>query len=159
MFAKTDENSAGMSNFSASVSASLVVVLTALSLKSYFFFVPFETGFNFLSLMAALTLVGWILLVLAPPLLLISSPSKWTSRRTVLLIVSATVWTFATSAIKIYGLVVTGRLWADYLALYPIMIFVEWILPAFYVLLALNLSRQSKRAALAASVSATPQHN
>ena len=157
---KLDESSIGMTNFTTSLFASVVVLLTALSLKSYFFFVPFETGFNFLSLMAALTLVGWILLVAAPPLLLLSPQSKWTSRRTALLIVSASVWTFATTAIKVYGLAISGRLWADYLALYPIMIFVEWILPAAYVLLALSLQKQSKRSAAAASAAAAaPQHH
>lgn len=155
----TSEQRSALSNFSASLLASVVVVLTAFSLKSYFFFVPFETGFNFLSLMATLTLIGWIILVTVPPILL-AMRSKWNSRRTALLIVSASVWTFATTAIKVYGLAISGRLWADYLALYPIMIFVEWILPAAYVLLALSLQKQSKRSAAAASAAAaTPQHH
>lgn len=124
-----------------------VVVLTALSLKNYFFFLPFENGFGFLSWMAALTLFGWIALVTVPPVILFLEwfNPRWTWIRAASLMATATIWTLSTVIIKIYGLAVSGEFWVGYLFDTPIMVFVEWILPGYYIYVALQLFKKGER--------------
>jgi hypothetical protein len=138
------EDSQANFNFQISLYASLVVCLVALSFQSYFLFVPFANGVNFLAVMAFLTQIGWLLLVAVPPLLLSKKSANWTGGRVALFIFASTLWTVSTLIIKIYGLVTAGQLWASYLVAYPIMIFVEWILPIFYVVLAVRLARSNR---------------
>ncbi len=142
--------------FSLSLMGSLVTALAILTYQNYFLFVPFANGISVLSFLASLTILGWVSLLIAPPLILargmdkgqtnaVSSKSEWTGRETLNLIVLGTLWTSTTLAIKVYGLVVSGSLWAGYLLTYPILIFVEWLLPGFYVFVALNLMSEAKK--------------
>jgi hypothetical protein len=131
--------------FRVSLVASLISVLVILSFQSYFLFVPFENGFNFLSLMGAITIVGWVLLIFGPSLVLFGGAKNapWSLWRSISLIFFGTLWTAATTVIKIYGLAVSGQLWASYWLSYPILLFVEWLLPIYYVLLSIRLLRAS----------------
>jgi hypothetical protein len=128
--------------FRVSLYASVVSVLIVLSFKDYFLFVPFSNGVDFLSVMGAFSLLGWVSLVVAPPLLLSNQAARWTSSKKWLLVAAASLWTFSTLLIKIYGLAVTGQLWANYLIVYPVLIFFEWVLPVYYVLLAFKLAKE-----------------
>jgi hypothetical protein len=119
----------------------MIVVLTALSFKSYFLFVPFQYGFNLLSTLGFISLIGWLSLTVVPPLMLASRSASWGVGKSVLLIVASSLWTLSTLIIKIYGLATAGQLWASYLILYPILIFVEWILPIYYVVIAIRLAK------------------
>lgn len=123
--------------------ASLVTALVVLSFRDYFLFVPFANGFNYLSFLGALSELGWILLIAVPPMLLSNKDAKWTSGRKWFFIFVSSLWTIATVLIKIFGLVTTGQLWANYLVVYPVMFFVEWILPLYYVWLAFKLGSKT----------------
>ena len=127
--------------FRTSIYASTIVVLIALSFKSYFLFVPFQYGVNLLSTLGFLSLLGWISLAAVPPLMLASKSSSWGVGKSVLLIIASSMWTLSTLVIKIYGLATAGQLWASYLILYPILIFVEWILPIYYIVVAIRLAK------------------
>jgi hypothetical protein len=61
-----------------------------------------------------------------------------------LLIITSSLWTVSTLIIKIYGLVVFGQFWANYLVVYPILAFLEWVVPVYYVVLAVRLRRYTK---------------
>jgi hypothetical protein len=131
-------NSSKSDVFRLSLAASLVSALIILSFRQYFFYLPFQNGFNLLSILGFLALLGWISLVIVPPILLLET-ENWTLRRHVLFLISVSVWTLSTLAIKIYNLLTFGQIWADYLILYPALFFVEWLLPAYYIYLSLSL--------------------
>lgn len=130
--------------FVVSLLGSTVVLLTALSFPQYFIFVPFTNGVNLLSFFGAGTLLGWGLLVVGPPLVLRTSIQGWNFSKTLTLVVFVSIYPFFTTAVKVYGLVVLGQLWAEYLVAFPIMIFVEWVLPISYLFLARSLSLQNR---------------
>ncbi len=127
-----------------SIYASLLVALISLSFKSYFYFIPFQNGVNLLSILGFFSLAGWVLLAIVPPLLLNSNLSKWSIGKSTMLIIASSIWTLSTLAIKIYGLATVGQLWASYLLLYPILIFVEWILPIYYIVVAVRLAKAKR---------------
>ena len=129
--------------FRVSLYASVVSVLIILSFRDYFLFVPFRNGFDFLSVMGAISLLGWISLVVVPPLMLANKSARWNGARKWVFIAAVSLWTFATLLIKIYGLAVTGQLWAQYLIMYPALIFIEWVLPIFYISLAFSLAKNT----------------
>jgi hypothetical protein len=138
----TKNASVNVSVFFASVMASTVVVLTALTIRDYFFFIPFEYGINFVSILGAFTLLGWITLTVGPPVITyFAARSSWNSLKVWLLIVTATIWTISTTIIKIYGLAALDEWWGAYLGKYPIMLFIEWILPIAYVVYAWRIRR------------------
>lgn len=129
--------------FRVSLYASLITTLVVLSFRDYFLFVPFANGFTYLSFLGALSMLGWILLIAVPPMLLANKDARWSGSRKWLFIFASSLWTFATLLIKIYGLATTGQLWANYLIVYPVMFFVEWILPIYYVFLAIRLGAKT----------------
>ena len=118
--------------------------MVVLSFRDYFLFVPFKNGVDFLSVMGALSIVGWVLLILGPPFLLANRTVPWGNSRVWLLIATSTLWTFSTLLIKIYGLIAFGQFWGTYLIYYPILFLVEWVLPIFYVAMAFKLRKSEK---------------
>ena len=139
---RTNDVSANVSVFFASVMASIVVLLTALTIRDYFLFVPFAEGYDFVSILGAFTLLGWITLTAGPPVITyLAARSSWDSLKVWLLIVTASIWTVSTTTIKIFGLYAYGAWWGGYLGTYPIMFFIEWILPIAYVVYAWRIRR------------------
>ena len=126
--------------FKVSIAASAVTALIILSFRQYFFYIPFQNGFDAISTFGFLALLGWISLVVVPPIVL-SGAEKWTTRRHVIFLISVLMWTGSTLAIKIYTLSTVGQIWADYLVAYPALFFVEWLLPGYYVFLAVTLRK------------------
>lgn len=132
--------------FRLSIVISTVLFLVTLTFKSYFYFVPFQAGVSLLSILQALTLIGWVLLVAAPPLFF-ASEYRWTSKKYYLFLASVLLWTATTFAIKINTLITFGQIFAGYLTTYPVMIFFEWIAPAIYAYIAYKVYRPELRRA------------
>jgi hypothetical protein len=139
-----------MNSLTASVIASVVVALTALSFPQYFLIVPFANGVNVLSLLGLATTVGIVALIVLPPLLL-RQPNSWSIAKSMFFLFSVSLYTLSTLLIKLYTLATLGRIWADYLIIYPILFFIEWLLPTVYVIFGLRQIRfaslESKKAA------------
>lgn len=121
----------------ASLIASVVTAFTALSFPQYFLVAPFANGVNLLSWLGFLTTLGIVSLILLPPLFL--RRDTWSKAKTIFFVFFVSLFTLSTALIKIYTLVTMGTVFADYLILYPILFFIEWILPILYVSLAFRL--------------------
>ena len=119
------------------------LLLISLTFKSFFFYVPFANGFSVLGLFQSIALLGFVSLIAAPPLFFASS-SNWGRAKFALFAASVSLWTLGTLLIKVYGLITAGKLWANYLLVYPVMIYFEWIAPVFYIFLGLAFYRSSK---------------
>lgn len=124
--------------FMLSLAASVIGALAILSFPRYFFYVPFSSGINTGSVLAFMTMIGWISLLLAPPLF-VGLTVMWSKRRSYWLMASVLLYPVATVMVKISSLVLYGEIWAEYLVTYPILFFLEWLLPAAYVYLAIRL--------------------
>ena len=123
------------SNLKLSLILSTALFLVTLTFKSYFYFVPFQAGVNLFSILQALTIIGWISLIAAPPLFF-ASDYRWTRNKFYLFMVSVLLWTGTTLIIKINTLISFGQIWTGYLTTYPVMIFFEWIAPLIYAVIA-----------------------
>lgn len=132
-----------LSTLKVSILISVSLFLVTLSFKSFFYYVPFANGFNLLSSLQALTVLGWILLVAAPPLFFASS-LPWSKSKLVLFFTSVGLWTASTLLIKVYTFATLGKIWAEYLTVYPVMIYFEWIVPFFYIWLGVKMRRVSE---------------
>lgn len=125
--------------FTASVIASVVTALTVLSFPQYFLLVPFANGVTILSSLGFATTIGLVTLIVLPPLFLLGKDS-WSMAKTLIFVFSVSLFTLSTAIIKIYTLVTMGTIWADYLIVYPILFFIEWLLPTLYVILGFRMS-------------------
>lgn len=121
-----------ISHLQLSFLISISLFLITLSFKSYFYFRPFELGFNLLSMLQFLTIIGWISIIALPPLYF-ASEYKWSTSKYYSFLGLTTLWTTSTVLIKVYTLINLGQVWAGYLATYPVMIYFEWIIPIVYV--------------------------
>lgn len=120
-----------------SILLSVSLFLITLTFRGYFYYTPFSSGFNLLSILQFLTICGWILLVAIPPLAF-SSEFKWSSAKYWFFLFSVTLWTLSTLLIKVYTVTTLGTLNYQYLTTFPILIYFEWLVPALYVYLAFN---------------------
>ena len=124
----------------ASVIASVVTALTVLSFPQYFLVAPFASGVNLLSSLGFVSTIGILTLIVVPPLFLARQDS-WSTAKGLTFVFSVTLFTVSTALIKLYTLLTMGRVWAEYLFAYPILFFIEWLIPIFYVILAFKLKR------------------
>jgi hypothetical protein len=99
-----------------------------------------------MSILQALTIVGWVALIAAPPLFF-ASEGRWTTKKYYLFLTSVLLWTVVTVVIKIASLISYGQLWVGYLTTYPVMIFFEWIAPLIYAYIAYKEYRPERRSA------------
>jgi hypothetical protein len=139
-----------ISTLKMSILISVSLFLVTLSFKNFFYYVPFSNGFSLLSTLQAFTVVGWILLIAAPPLFF-AIPQPWNQAKFILYFTSVSLWTVATFLIKIVTLVSYGKIWAEYLTTYPVMFYFEWIVPAFYVWLGIQMYKAVKSSAKSAT--------
>ena len=135
--------------FFVSLILSIASASIVLSFRKFFFYVPFAGGFGFRETFAFIALLGWIALVVIPPLLL-RRIERWSDLKTGLLIGAASLYTLATLAIKVNNTVLYGDPFVLYLVNYPALFFLEWLLPAFYISCALLLRKQAAIEAKAA---------
>jgi hypothetical protein len=124
-----------------SLTMSFVLVLIVLSFKSYFLFVPFTGGY--LAILQFLMQVGMVLLIVAPPVLLRNRADLSNAWRA-WFIVSTTMWTVTTLAIKLATFISFGEVWYQYAITYPIFLFLDWILPGIYLWMFFKLVRAPK---------------
>jgi hypothetical protein len=126
-----------VSHLQLSILLSISLFFITLTFKSYFYYLPFSQGVSLLAILQFLTLPGWVLLIAVPPLAF-ASEYKWTQSKYVFFLVSVSLWTLSTLAIKIYTLATFGQVPYQYLVTFPILFYFEWIVPALYVYLALT---------------------
>ena len=135
-----------LSSSDLSIALATFIALAIMSFRQFFFYVPFENGLTVSTFLSFMAMLGWVSLVLAPPILL-SLKSGWTSAKSNLLIAAVLIYPVATTSVKIYTLSTYGRIWAQYLAQYPILFFIEFLVPAIYVIVAINLKRRNSHSA------------
>lgn len=140
---------AKISIFFVSLMLSVVSATIVLSFRQFFLYVPFAGGVSFREIFAFVSQVGWISLLVVPPLLL-RRVEGWSRLKTAVLIASASLYTFATLAIKANNVAMYGDPFAMYLLNYPALLFLEWLLPAFYIGSALLLRNLAIRSAASA---------
>ena len=126
-----------VSHLQLSILLSISLFLITLTFKAYFYYTPFSSGIGLLPLLQFLTLCGWIALVAAPPLFL-ASEYRWTTLKYWGFLLCVTLWTISTLIIKLNTLINIGTINYQYLTTFPIMIYLEWIVPAIYVYIAVT---------------------
>ena len=124
-------------SYKVSLWVSLWISSVVLSFKQYFFLVPFASGFTLFGFIQALTVLGWIFLIVGPPIVLRGS-GEFTQSRLVGLIFFGSFWTCTTVLIKIMELILYKQVWLDYMVEYPVFVVMEWIVPAYYLAVGLK---------------------
>jgi hypothetical protein len=131
--------------FGVSVATSIVTIFVVASFPKYFFYVPFANGVDALSFFSFTSMVGWIALVVAPPLFL-WKPKVWGTPKAVFFILLTLFYTLSTLGVKAASLALYGKIWADYLVVYPVLALIEWGFPIFYILVSIRLSSNARSA-------------
>mgnify|MGYP000455707615 CR=1 FL=1 len=134
---KASARSAYESKFSAdqriSALISLVMVLHVLTYKSFFFINPFSAVTPWLAFEQVLSMLGWISLILAPPLLLLYKEKL--GRFNLFFLLSWLIWPVAIVLIRVSLLASTGNAFVGYLSTYPIFIFSDIVVPVIYFMM------------------------
>jgi hypothetical protein len=115
-----------------SLGLSAVTLLIIFSFRDYFLYIPFQDGFSVFAFLGFTALVGWISLVVFPPVFF-SDNKPWNSFKTILFFLAIGLYTASTLCVKIYSLATIGTFYANYLVLYPALFLIEWLVPGFYV--------------------------
>jgi hypothetical protein len=121
---------------------STVLVLNTFTFLDFFFYNPFALGFTALAVAQAVSLAGWVLLIVAPPLLLTLRPTGVAASS--LFLAAALAWPVAVIAIRIVLLFQQGDVSVMYLFNFPIFIFTDIIAPIIYVLMWRSISRTTR---------------
>lgn len=130
-------NSYKVNIFKISLGLSVISSLIILSFREYFFYLPFQGGFTLFSFLGFAALIGWVSLVLLPPIFFLSEKT-WSSLKTVSFLTAVTLFTASTLGVKVYNFATSGAFFADYLVVYPALFFFEWLLPSFYIFVVLK---------------------
>jgi hypothetical protein len=115
---------------------SVLTLLVILSFPSYFLYLPFQDGFSLFAFLGFTALLGWISLVVLPPIFF-ANP-VWGTGKKVVFIAAVSLYTLSTVGVKWVSLFTIGTFYADYLVIYPVLIFIEWLLPIFYIYVAVR---------------------
>ena len=134
-------------HYDISILVSVFVVGVVLTFPNYFFFTPFQNGVNVLAILQALTMLGWISLIVTPLVMFRKEDVVWDRNRFYIFAILVSLWTLSTALIKIYNYANFGLWFAGYLWVYKIFIIFEWVLPAFYIWLATDLLDSSAKPA------------
>lgn len=127
--------------FEISLALSVITVLVILSFPSYFLYLPFQDGIGLFAVLGFFALLGWVCLVVLPPVFF-ADVKRWTTKKNIAFIAVVSLYTLSTLGVKLASLITIGEFYGDYLIIYPVLIFIEWILPVFYIFVAL---RQGKK--------------
>jgi hypothetical protein len=120
-------------DFRFSLLTSIYLLFIVLSFREYFFFLPnFSRPQTLIALTQIFTTIGWIALIVAPPILLRKSQVMGRSR-SLLFLASVLIWPLSTMAIKVLNYYYFDAPYIDYLGVHPLFILFEYVIPAVYV--------------------------
>jgi hypothetical protein len=109
-----------------------VLVFQILTFPTFFFLNPFSNSLSvFLTVAQIATMVGWILLLIAPPVLLALRETIG-KNFTLYLSIVALVWPAALLLVRFAVLSLTGDPAINYLFNYPIFMFSDIVVPILY---------------------------
>jgi hypothetical protein len=112
---------------------SIYVLFIVLSFREYFFFIPtFTRPHPVIAYVQVLTAIGWVLLILLPPLALLKR-SSWSRGASWLILISALVWPISTLIIKVLNFFFYGNPFVGYLGDHPLFLLMEYGIPALYL--------------------------
>jgi len=127
--------------FAVSLAISVFGVAVILSFSNFFFQVPFQGRFApFREVFAFVSQIGWVLLLLVPPIML-RKIRNWSASKSIILISSVIIYPASLLVLKIYFTITFGNAYAGYLLNFPALFLLEWVVPAFYVICAVMLRR------------------
>lgn len=121
-------------NFSMlSFLTALYTLFIVLSFREYFFFVPdFSRPHPEIAFVQVFTALGWIFLIVLPPLAL-ANWSKWSRGAPMLILLGALLWPLSTLTIKALNLFHYGNPYVGYLGEHPLFLVMEYGIPALYL--------------------------
>lgn len=109
-----------------------VLALQILTFPNFFFLNPFSNSLStFLTVAQIATMVGWIVLLIAPPLL-VALRQRVGERYRLYLSIAALLWPAALLLVRFAVLSLTGDPAINYLFNYPIFIFSDIAVPIIY---------------------------
>jgi hypothetical protein len=115
-----------------SVIVSAVLALQILTFPTFFFLNPLSNSLSvFLTIAQISSMVGWIVLLAAPPLL-IALRERVGKRFNLFLAIAALIWPVALVLVRFAVLALTGDPAINYLFNYPIFIFSDVVVPILY---------------------------
>ena len=124
---------AGSTFSSLSVFTSIYILFIVLSFREYFFFVPdFSRPYPEIAFVQVFTALGWIFLILLPPLAL-ANWSSWSKGAPRLILLGALLWPLSTLTIKGLYFVHYGNPSVGYLREHPLFLLMEYGIPALYL--------------------------
>jgi hypothetical protein len=116
-----------------SVLTSIYILFIVLSFREYFFFIPnFSRPYPVIAYVQVLTAIGWIFLILLPPIALLKR-SSWSRGASMLILIGALLWPFSTLTIKALYLSIYGNPFIGYLGDHPLFLLMEYGIPALYL--------------------------
>ena len=112
----------------------VVLALTVLSYRDWFFFVPIVgNGLNVISVLQVFSAIGWVSLILVPPFM-IWQHRGFVGARKVIFLASALLWPMATILIAFAPYATLGKVYLDYLKDSPIFLFMDLLAPGYYLM-------------------------
>lgn len=129
-----EKNSVSGTNFVVvSALTSIYTVFIVLSFREYFFFIPnFSRPYPIIAFVQVLTALGWISLIVLPPLALLNW-SRLGRFGPALLLVGALIWPASTLMIKALYLSFYGNPFIGYIGDHPLFLLMEYGIPALYI--------------------------
>jgi len=112
---------------------SLYTFFIVLSFREYFFFIPdFSRPHPEIAYVQVFTALGWIFLILLPPLALVNW-SKWGKGAPKLILLGALLWPLSTLTIKALNFLHYGDPFVGYLGEHPLFLVMEYGIPILYL--------------------------
>jgi hypothetical protein len=112
---------------------SVYILFIVLSFRDYFFFVPdFSRPYPEIAFVQVFTALGWIFLIVLPPLAL-ANWSSWSKGAPRLILLGALLWPLSTLTIKALNLVHYENAFVGYLGEHPLFLVMEFGVPALYL--------------------------
>ena len=116
-----------------SIFTSIFNFFIVISFREYFLFLPnFSRTHQIIAYVQVLTALGWILLIIVPPIVLL----RWSDLGKlgpILLLISALIWPISTILIKILNLSFYGNPYMGYMKDRPLFVLMEYLIPGFYL--------------------------
>lgn len=135
-----------MPDLQLSLIVSCALALQVLTFPDFFFLDPFSNSLGiFLTGARLAALTGWVVLLLAPPIL-IALRSRIGRRFGLYLVISATIWPAALLLVRFTQLTFTGNPAIDYHLSIPIFVFSDVVVPILYWSMARHASNLYRQA-------------